>query len=261
MIGGHGQFSRLIERAFVRGLSVRQRRKLHEHLVGCERCRESWERLAAVDRHLGGPSLPIPTIDAICDRVIATRVVRHRAVWAAAAGALALALVVLVVRVRSEDPSLRPRGPGDRVGRTPGVRIFCIARTSDQVVAESRMVSTAPVPTLYCTIDDVLQIAYTTPSLEGLTMIAYARDAQSILYYAPLTEGSTLPVASDRVDELVAWSTRLEVNHHPGSYELVVRFFDGSVSTRDAIESRIPPIAELRGRLEVLPKGAHVDAP
>lgn len=122
------------------------------------------------------------------------------------------------------------------------------------------MVSTPPIPTLRCTIDHLLQIAYTTPSFEGLTMIAFGRNDKSLLYYAPLAEGPTLPVASDRVDELVDWSTRLEVNHHPGSYELVVRFFDRAVSTRDAIESRIQPVAELRAQLDVLPKGP-IDAP
>lgn len=264
MIRDHSRFARLIERAFVRGLSARQHRVLREHLVACEQCKESWDRLAIVDRQLGGPSLSASMVDAIWDRVAPPRVRRRPRMWVAGGVAAALAaitIVTLVLRPPPDGKSLHPRGGGEHHGRTPGVRLFCVSSAEDHVVAEARMVSTHTIPTLRCTIADVLQLAYTTPSLEGLTMIAFGRNGTSVLRYAPPEGDSTLPVLSGRIDELVDWSTRLEVNHQVGSYELFVRFYDGVVSIQDAIDSTVKPVAELRGRLEILPRGARVDAP
>ena len=266
MIGGHRRCLRLIERAFVHGLSARQRSVVREHLSTCDRCQDHWDRLAIVDRRLGGLALSATTLDdirdrIIGDRVIAARVGRRHLVWVAAGSLAAVASVLLLLRGRAADTTLQPRGDGEHIGRTAGVRMFCVSTAGDRVVAEARLVSTPEVPSLRCTLDHVLQIAYTTPSFEGLTMIAFSRNDDSMHLYVPSGDGLTVPVAADRIDELIEWSTRLEVNHRPGSYEVVVRFFDRLVSTREAIDSSIVPVVELRGRLEVLTKGAQVDEP
>lgn len=94
-------------------------------------------------------------------------------------------------------------------------------------------------------------------------MLAFARLDSSIIQYAPRPDRyDTLALRADRIDELVDWSTPLRVDHHAGSYDVVVRVFDRTVSTTDALGGRtaVRPIVEVRARLEVLPAGGGVDA-
>lgn len=259
------RFSRLADRAFVRGLSARQRRQLRGHLGACDACRARWDRLAAIDRQLGGPTLSNDMVDDVGDAVVdaITPPTRRRIVWGFAGGLVAAtAVAVLVLRPNAPAPEFTPRGGAPSLGRTPGVRVFCVAGDRDHVRSEVRMVSSGPVPELRCTIDDDLQLAYSTPDRKGLTMVAFARLDSSFLYYAPTTDGAdALALSADRIDELVDWSTRLSAAHRPGTYTVIVRFFDRPVVTSDAALGRVAPTAELRARLEVLPHGGNVDAP
>jgi len=253
--------AKLIDRAFVRELSARQRERLRSHLAECLECRQRWEQLAIVDRRLAGPRLNEQTIADIGRAVTsATRVPGRRLVWATAATAAvaSLVLVLLLVRPGPSGSTLTPRGTHSQ-GRTPGVRAFCVAGDADHVRAEVRMVSTGHVPVLRCTIDDDLQLAYTSPDREGLTMVAFARLDSSIVRYAPTDDAITASVRPDRIDELIPWSTHLAAEHRPGRYDVVVRFFDRQVATGEAIDGRTIPLVELHATLEVV-RGDVLDA-
>jgi hypothetical protein len=245
------RFERWIDRAFVRELSPRKRRLLREHLASCESCRERWQRLALVDRRLGGPVLPDAVREAIEEAVV-PHPARRRVAWAFSGGLAiaAVAAVLLVIRSPNTD-TLQPRGSGEG-GRTPGLRLFCVAHNGAHVVAEARAVSEGPAPSLRCTIGADLQLAYTTPNLEGLTMIVFGHRDRTILHYAPSAPGVTILLQRDRVDELVEWSTPLAARHDMGDYDVVVRFFDRPIATPAAIAGHVPAVVELRARLEVV---------
>jgi hypothetical protein len=82
-------------------------------------------------------------------------------------------------------------------------------------------------------------------------MIAFARRGDEVLYYAPRPgEAQAVSLQADRIDEPLPWSTRLEVRHRVGTYELVVRFYDRPVTVDD---EHVAPLAELRGQLVVTP--------
>lgn len=251
------RFPRLVERAFVRELPARQRRQLREHLDTCSSCREQWDRLAIVDRQMGGPRLDEATLERIGGEVVATNARRRSIVWPAAAmGVLAsAALLFVVIRPDRGGETLTPRGTHS-MGRTPGVRLFCVAGDADHVREEARMVSSGAPPELRCNIQDDLQIAYTTPDRKGLTMVAFARLDSTTIQYAPTSDSPhALALRADRVDELVDWSTRLSAEHQPGNYDVTVQFFDREVATRDAIAGRLVPVVELHARLIVTPRG------
>jgi hypothetical protein len=257
------RFSKLVERAFLRGLPARQRRELRQHLTACASCRTSWDRLAAVERQMGGPRLDDDVLDDIASAVITTP--RSRRVWWAsgAIGVIATtAIIIAIVIVRSDRSEQEFSSRGDpSTGRTPGVRLFCVSSEAEHVVAEARMVSGGHVPELRCTIDDDLQLAYTSPDREGLTMVAFARLDSMTIHYAPITNAeSTTTVRADRIDELVDWSTPLAAQHAPGIYDVVVRFFDREVPARDAIDGRIQPLIELRAKLDITNRGGNRDA-
>jgi hypothetical protein len=254
------RFPKLVDRAFVRGLPVRQRAQLRAHIATCEACRARWERLAAIERGMGGPRLGEAVLDDIARTVVGTSRGR-RGWWAASAlGAVAAAAIVLLVMRDPSSKEFSPRGDPS-MGRTPGVRLFCVAGDADHVRSEARMVSSGHVPKLRCTIDDDLQFAYTTADREGLTMVAFARLDSMTIHYAPTTSaGDTTPLHTQRVDELLDWSTPLAADHKPGTYDVVVRLFDRSVAARDAIEGRVPAFAELRAKLDIVARGGSDDA-
>ena len=257
--------ARLVERDFVGDLSRWRRRRLRRHLGGCDDCRRLYDRLAAADRQLGaGRVLPETAIDAIGEAVVgsATPWIRRRSVWVGV-GSLATAAAVLVaLSVRDHArPELRPRGDGILLGdRTPGIRLFCVEADAAgaRVAGEARVVSVAgPLPRLRCTLDDELQLAYSSPDLEGLTMVAFGRNGQSIHYYAPRSgEDESVPLVPDRIDMALDWSTRLGVNHQPGEHEVHVLFFDRTVIASDAAAGIETPSATLRARLEIVAPGA-----
>lgn len=255
------RFPKLVDRAFVRGLPARQRRALRDHLATCDACRERWGRLAIVERQMGGPRLSDAVIEDIGDAVLVSR--RPRRVWwvAATAGALASAMIaLLVLRPDPPDSGFTPRGKPS-LGRTLGVRLFCVAGDADHVRQEARMVSAGPLPELRCTIDDDLQLAYTSPDREGLTMVAFARLDSTVIQYAPTpNRPDAMTLRANRIDELLDWSTRLSAEHRPGTYDVVVRFFEQPVRARDAIGGRVTPAVELRARVEVTARGGADDA-
>lgn len=83
-------------------------------------------------------------------------------------------------------------------------------------------------------------------------MVAFARLDSTILHYAPSDgTGTALPLVADKTDELVEWSTRLAMQHRPGTYDVIVRFFEDDVSTAEAIAGHASPVTELKARLEV----------
>lgn len=258
--------ARLVERDFVGDLARWRRRRLRRHLRGCDDCRRLYDRLAAADRQLGaGRVLSEAAIDAVGDAVVgsATPWRRRRSVWVGV-GSLATAAAVLVaLSVRDQArPDLRPRGDGIVLGdRMPGIRLFCVETDAAgaRVVGEARVVSVAgPLPRLRCTLDAELQLAYSSPDLEGLTMVAFGRKGQSIHYYAPRSaDAESIPLEPDRIDVALDWSTRLGVKHEPGEYEVLVQFFDRAVIASDAAAGAETPSATLRARLEIVAPGAE----
>lgn len=259
MSGGDcgGRQLALVERAFVGDLGRRGRRRLRSHLVACPTCRGHYDRLALIDGQLGAVA-PVSRAgidaveDAVLDAIAPPPWHRRPAPWIAL-GMAAAAAALLVLILRPSTGQFRERG-GPTSGRTPGVRLFCVRGDGEdaRVVAEGRVASVAhPAMVIRCNIGDALQLAYTTPPREGLTMVAFARRDDSILHYAPRPgETSSFPLVADQVDEPLPWSTRLAVRHQLGAYELVVRFYDRPVVL--GAES-IAPTAELRGRLEITP--------
>lgn len=250
------RFPGLVDRVFVRELPARQRRQLRDHLGTCEPCRGRWDRLAIVDRQLGGPRLGKQLIDDIGDRVIPPPRPRYQWWAGGVLGAVAsAALGLVIISADRTESKFSPRG-GSSFGRTPGVRLFCVAGDADHVRGEARMVSSGPAPELRCNIEDDLQFAYTTPDREGLTMVAFTRLDSTMIQYAPTSNTeAAMAVRPNRVDELVDWSTSLAAEHRPGRYDVVVRFFDRDVSTRDAIGGGVVPVVELHARLEIAAGG------
>jgi hypothetical protein len=257
------RWARSVDRAFVGDLAAWRRRRLRRHLTGCAACRARYDRLALVDRQLGAGSVVSPRAIALLEHEVvtgATPWTRRRSVWAGLGAAVTACGILLALSLRrDEEPELRPRG--DRVvlgDRAPGVRLFCV-EDGARVVGDSRVAAVAGgVPALGCTLDAELQLAYSTPDLEGLSMVAFGRRGQSIRYYAPRAgDAESVPLAPDRIDEPLAWSTRLGVKHELGDYEVVVRIFDRSVRATDAVDGTVAPIAELRGRLAITAGGAR----
>ncbi|MBI5482168.1 MAG: hypothetical protein HY906_25155, partial [Deltaproteobacteria bacterium] len=122
------------------------------------------------------------------------------------------------------------------------------------VLAEARAAEPPlPVPALRCTIDTTLQVAYATPRQEGLRMVVYGRDpGGSLFFYAPRRPTQVaVPLEPDAISRALDWSTRLEVKHAPGVYDLRVLFFDRPILAGEAASGRGSPLQALRLRLEV----------
>jgi hypothetical protein len=135
-----------------------------------------------------------------------------------------------------------------------GVRAFCVAVYDGRavVIADSRAGLPGQAPALRCNLDAELQLAYSTPELEGLTMVAFGLQERAVHYYAPRSpEAPAVPLASGRIDEPLAWSTRLGVKHRPGTYDVVVRVFDHPVAAAAAVAGGARPRSELRFTLVV----------
>jgi hypothetical protein len=263
------RWSRRIDRAFLGKASPRALRALRDHAGTCEGCRSAYDRLGEVERALEKAFFPATARERVAALALAPPT-RRRA-WAAPAGALVAAAAAILLWVVATPPAPRDefqaRGvdlafdqlaPGERA---PGVRLFCM-QVSDEgvhVTAEIHMADGAmPVPTLRCTLGDELQIAYSTPSLPGLTMIVFADSPSGATrWYAPAHAGtSSVSLTTDVIDEPLAWSTRLVAEHEPGHHEVVAQFFMGPVPAAPDAE---PPLAELRARLVI--EAAEEDLP
>lgn len=259
------RYARWMDSAFVGDLPARRWRLLRAHLEACGACRARFERLLFAARGLTpGVALSRLEIDLIGREVQARSLPPRRRAWrwaagiGAAAAAAGAALVLLVAGPALRDSGLRPRGAGRAFdGRPPGARVFCVGADAAgvrRVESEARATEPPlPVPTLRCNIAGRLQIAYSTPSLEGLTMVAYSRDAEGRnFWYAPRQASDpAVPVAADVVARPLDWSTTLAVKHHPGGYDLRILFFDRAVTAEDAAAGRAAPIQTLSLRLEV----------
>ncbi len=205
-----------------------------------------------------GSAFPQAAADRVQMLVFAEPGRRLRRLWAPA-GALAAAAAALLLWIVSGDQAkpdeFRARGlepeaellvPGER---EPGVRLFCV-QISDHgasITDEVHMTSGAmPPPTLRCTLDDELQIAYSTPNLSGLTMTVIARSLHGDTnWYAPHDGGSPVPLASDVIDEPLSFSTRLGAEHQPDTYDVTAQFFLGPEAPGSE------PVAEVRARLAI----------
>jgi hypothetical protein len=252
------RWSRRIDRAFVGRASPRALRALRDHASTCEHCRSVYDHLGEVERAFEDAFFPAAARERVEALVLAPP--SRRRAWAPA-GALVAAAAAILLWVVATPPAPRDeflaRGvdltfdqlaPGERA---PGVRMFCMQVSDDgvHVTGEVHMAEgSMPVPTLRCTIGDELQIAYSTPSLPGLTMIVFADSPSGATrWYAPAHAGaSSVSLATDVIDEPLAWSTRLLAEHQPGHHEVVAQFFMGPVP---AVPDAEPPLAELRATL------------
>jgi hypothetical protein len=259
---GCARYRRWIDAAFVRGLSSRRWRRLRDHADGCAACRARLDRILVASRGLRASSPPGTPSELEVDllgREILERVDRPRSgrrlVWAGAAAAAAASALVAWVALRPDRSNdLRARGGADHGG--PGARVFCVGGENGarRVIAEARAAEPSlPVPTLRCTLTEALQIAYTTPSLEGLTMVAFSRDSDGAVHWYAPRRGSepAVSIAPDAVGRPLDWSTRLAVKHAPGTYDLAVLFFDRPVVAEAAAAGREHAIQRLRLRLEL----------
>lgn len=85
-------------------------------------------------------------------------------------------------------------------------------------------------------------------------MIAFASKSGDLLWYAPRRASEpAITLAPDAIERALDWSTRLDVNHTPGLYDLRVLFFQGPVIAEDAAAGRATPLEALALQLEVLP--------
>lgn len=280
------RYRRWIDRAFVRGVRPAQWRKLSAHLRDCTPCRARYDRLGHVSQALSPSSaLPVDVIERIGARLAADATgaaAAPRRPWGwlgvATGAAMASAALLLLFGPRGTSPTasrdltkpeatgetgaLRPRGQLDAAGglvpgeRQPGARVFCIGATGPdaQVVSETR--ATVPAITaepLRCDIRDELQIAYSTPDLPGIRMVAFGRDdAGRTYWYAPrFAHEPAVALHADTIDEPLDWITRLQVRHNPGTYVLHVLFFDRAVAADAAAAGMIEPIYELHGLVEI----------
>lgn len=255
-----------MDRGFEHGLSRRRWSALRGHLAGCEDCRARFDRLEHASAALSPRSLLSPAArDRIAAEIVEQPSARARRLrWAAAgvATATAAAALLLLFAPREQAP-FRPRGAEHRTElvpgeRRPGVRIFCLRSTdsSTHVVAEVTAAEPPiPPPTLRCTMGGELQLAYSTPSFGGLTMVAYSRGPSGRMHHYAPRDGTqaAVPLAADVIDEPLDASTRLEVNHAPGTYDVTVRFFARPIAASDATALHATPLHEVQARLEIAP--------
>lgn len=258
------RYRRWIDASLRRGMSARVWRRLRPHLDECPACRHRLERVLLVSRALT-PNSPIGSleIDVIGRGVLDREPSRQpRSWWFVGGSAVAAAGVAsLFLLFRSPTDGLQPRGHAPTFNRPPGARVFCVDRPDTdvaRVTADARATELAlPIPRLRCRMTDRLQIAYSTPSLEGITMVAFARTSDEVFWYAPRRPSETsVPLVSDAIQHALEWSTRLDVNHAPGLYDVRVLFFDHPVIAEDAAAGRAPPIQTLALELEIVNEGA-----
>lgn len=268
----HASVRKAIERMFVAGANGRGWEDTRAHIADCDECRAYYDRLASSLQARESGELSVDALERVGAAVMESagrqgkRSSRAAALGAFAAAGLALAVLVLFL-VRADTPVVRPdltaRGAGDARAlvpgeRNPGARIFCITpnHNGGRVLHEVRAVEPSlAAQVLSCTIDAELQLAYSVPGLEGLTMVAYSRDSDGLVrYYAPTTaDAPALALTSDVIDEALAWSTRLGVRHHPGDYELYIGFYTAALTAGEAVRGASVPIYELRARMRIEP--------
>lgn len=254
------RYRRWIDAALVHGIRPRKWRRLRTHLDGCAACRHRLERIIHVSRALT-PKHPIGALelDLIGREVLEVAAVHRtpkRAIVTAAALALGAASLALVLSRRTDE--FQTRGQTPTFARPPGARVFCVHRLETgaaNVMADARATGSAlPAPRLRCTLSDRLQLTYSTPNLAGLTMVAFASKTGDVFWYAPRRASEpAIALAPDVVERALDWSTRLDVNHTPGLYDLRVLFFRGPVVAEDAVTGRAIPMQTVALQLEVLP--------
>lgn len=258
------RYRRWIDASLYRGMSPRRWRRLQPHLDQCPACRKRLERLLFVSRALS-PNSPLGSleVEVIGRAVLDRKPSRPRRPWWFIGGSAvaAASLAALVLLVRSSPDQFQSRGHAPTLSRPPGVRVFCVERPDTdvaRVTADARATELAlPIPRLRCRMTDKLQIAYSTPSLEGISMVAFARTTDAEFWYAPRrpTERS-VPLTSDALQRALEWSTKLDVHHTPGLYDVRVLFFNQSVLAEDAASGRATPIQTLALVLEIVNEGA-----
>lgn len=258
------RYRRWIDASLRRGMSSRVWRRLRPHLDECPACRRRLERILCVSRALS-PNTPIGSLEVemIGRAVLDREASGQRKSWWFIGGSVAAAAVAasLLLLFRSPTDRFQARGPTPTYDRPPGARVFCVDRPDPdvaRVTADARATELAlPSPRLRCRMKDKLQIAYSTPSLEGLTMVAFGRTTDDVFWYAPRHPSErSVPLLPDAVQHALEWSTRLDVNHAPGLYDVRVLFFDKIVIAEDAAAGRAIPIQTLALELEIVDERA-----
>jgi hypothetical protein len=247
------QMRRAIDKSFVGELSDRHRDRLDAHLAACESCRAYYDRLGVADRALSGTELlSVAANDRIAAKVSGRVVPKPARSWSSwllvPAGGLAAILAVVIVRGPEPDDGYRARGVSGAeqgfLGRAPGLSLFCVAG-KETIRGSVRAVEKGDPPVLRCGLGDELQLAYSTPS-EGLLslVVSGATESGDTYWYAPTNpEDPNLVLATDKRDEPLPFSTRLEVKHVRGRVDVTARFFKGP--------GREAPVSVLRARLVV----------
>lgn len=260
------RYRRWIDASLHRGMSPRVWRRLQPHVDECAVCRHRLERIMYVSRALT-PNSPIGALEvevigrAVLGREAASQP-QQRRWWFIGGSAVAATCVAILLLLPSATNGFQPRGHAPTLERSPGVRVFCVDRPDTdvaRVMADARATERAlPMPRLRCTMTDRLQIAYSTPNSVGLTMVVFARTTDDIFWYAPRRPSETsVPLVSDAIQHALDWSTRLDVNHVPGLYDVSVMFFDYPVKAEDAAAGRATPIQTLAIQLEIVDERAR----
>jgi hypothetical protein len=248
----HERYEQLIDEILLDDASSRASSQkwqmLREHLQGCPRCRERYDRVALAERMLhGGPgALPQPSPAsferigaAVLDQAAARprawqRLVqwmappRRWAVGVATAATLAVLIPFFVARPRGEG-EFQTRG-GTHHERQAGVRAFCL----DDKGVTPRCTGTAQ---LRLTVSNAGGFRYVF--LLGLD------EAHAIKWYAPRPPDLASVAAPTGNEVPIGDAVRLGVNHDPGPARVYAIFSDTPVTAAE-IEAAVERMRSLK---------------
>ena len=209
-------YRRIIDRWFTGPPSGWVWKLVVHHTASCSECRDYYDRLAVIRRAMTGKGeVPAETLDLIGQQVLARSLPSewHPArLLVAVSCTLAIALVVH----RLHPPSLaassfQARGVGRRAGTS--IRLFCLSASETVLSAASSG------GTLRCPRSGLVQVGYSSDDAPGRFLAVVGLDDSGHLhwYHAPPEGGASVPLAPGMVDEVLARSVRLSVNHPLGS--------------------------------------------
>jgi hypothetical protein len=216
-----------IDRAFVRGGSLRSWREIQSHLEYCEECSRYYDRVALATRALGATDsgLAKDASEMIALDLVDRFQSRSGLRWFPGARTLVPAVAGLIVflvaggsLIRSRASEFQARGGGSN--SRGEVRAFCLNS------AGGVLGTTGSRGTLRCPLDGTLQFSYSAP-LSGvgyLAVFGVDSSGRALPYHASPGEAASVAVHSGAVEEPLGHSVRLAVNHHPGLVHVVALF-------------------------------------
>jgi hypothetical protein len=257
----------LMDALFTDELPPERARDVMRHIAACEGCKARYDRMAYVDRVLGGgPSAIRAPSKAELDRVAGVVFARLAppetesalarflrsflapAPFAAAAAAVVLAVVLVPSPNAPRDlDGFQARG-SDLVKRPARVRAFCTG--SDGAPIDLQV-------TPQCSIHGQLELALANPGGYRYAFVVGVQPDLSPRWYAPKppeTRSAEAP-GKDRGDVPFGAATRLDVNHDAGPLRIYALFSDDPIEASE-VERAIARLGERRAAIasvEALP--------